>query len=101
ASRTAASTPPLHDALPISRQARFSIDCHISSVGGRSNEWLSPELLRSNPTSSSPTSRCRLSTCRFEPGFSHSSAISRQKCLWGRSEEHTSELQSRENLVCR
>src|SRR5690606_40270011 len=25
----------------------------------------------------------------------------RKKCFWNRSEEHTSELQSRENLVCR
>src|SRR5690606_40603618 len=29
------------------------------------------------------------------------SALEAGQCQWGRSEEHTSELQSRENIVCR
>src|SRR5690606_41804914 len=38
---------------------------------------------------------------RPEERAGHHAALRRGRSVWGRSEEHTSELQSRENLVCR
>src|SRR5690606_41960415 len=76
----------LHDALPISTYARAS-----------ATSCRSPTL---NPSPRSPT--CvympseRLSTQSARPSSAKASSRSAS-----RSEEHTSELQSRENLVCR
>src|SRR5438067_4808918 len=68
-------TLSLHDALPISST--------------------SPTSWRAWSTSAS--SRCYPSTCRRTSGC----AICTQAGWWTRSEEHTSELQSRFDLVCR
>src|SRR2546430_10630076 len=43
---------------------------------------------------------CRLHDRRCFVYFTHTPAR-RMACLWARSEEHTSELQSQSNLVCR
>src|SRR2546430_13116331 len=41
-------------------------------------------------------------TCpKWDPQFAHSTSVRRMKKLRSRSEEHTSELQSQSNLVCR
>src|SRR5690606_40799691 len=69
-------TLSLHDALPIS----------WSRVLATSSRWTSPRIFQPSP-SGLINSVARAGSC--------SSAIS------PRSEEHTSELQSRENLVCR
>src|SRR5690606_41938146 len=69
----------LHDALPISRTRRGP------SITSDSAGTISPAALRSEVRSRS--SRAALSPCSM--------------LLDLRSEEHTSELQSRENLVCR
>src|SRR5690606_42090909 len=78
---------PLHDALPI-----------FQSATTRSAAAHSPAAMRSPEESAS----CCRSTCMF-PAIHllppYSSAICSRS--WIRSEEHTSELQSRENLVCR
>src|SRR5690606_41910247 len=77
------SSPPeihslsLHDALPISRPSPATSSA--SATSGPST--------RSGPT-------CSWLSCRARPPTRHTRAA-------GRSEEHTSELQSRENLVCR
>src|SRR5690606_39412490 len=85
---TAASAPavyslPLHDALPISR---CSAHAAISPNGSRSKGHASSRRARPPPW--------RLSSRGETSRPAHSSIRSR-------SEEHTSELQSRENLVCR
>src|SRR2546427_1982328 len=69
-------TLSLHDALPISRSRRSSA------------RWASRSACASTPRSSSA---CAPST----------SARTRARTSEGRSEEHTSELQSQSNLVCR
>src|SRR5690606_41460211 len=97
-SLTDTATPPthtlsLHDALPISPSP---------PVGDRA------QLRRKSRTPcrapASYRSRCHSRRrnrdgrrCRNAPR----SAGSPIRCRWRRSEEHTSELQSRENLVCR
>src|SRR5690606_40877512 len=81
-------TLSLHDALPISCRAR------PGSRGGRPRRARPSRCGggrargRPPPPSPPPACRCRPASCRRPPGR-------------GRSEEHTSELQSRENLVCR
>src|SRR5690606_40119293 len=75
----------LHDALPICNQSLLSFSTCQSS---RSLRWVSTAC---NSTSSTVPSSSRISSVT-------------RKCFsrfCGRSEEHTSELQSRENLVCR
>src|SRR5690606_41271401 len=74
------STLSLHDALPISRR------CRSTCAGRRSASGAAPGRTRQRRASrgGSPSAALRL-----RPGRSP------------RSEEHTSELQSRENLVCR
>src|SRR5690606_41277557 len=87
---TAAATPAiytlsLHDALPI-----FGGTANSSPSAGGCSTWA--RRLPTWPVRSAPHTRPR-------PAFS-----GRARCYAttsGRSEEHTSELQSRENLVCR
>src|SRR2546430_3064948 len=63
--------------------------------------------LESEPTLTSPSSRTCPSNPRQRRGAGRlSRSRRRQKCprtssTWARSEEHTSELQSQSNLVCR
>src|SRR5206468_10721939 len=95
-SPTLVSTLSLHDALPISGSAgrgRLSVYLKFPSSAVR---WVvfchTPER-----------SLCLLRGVLSEPGFTSGT----QPSLWGlyrlaaRSEEHTSELQSRSDLVCR
>src|SRR5690606_41427427 len=81
-------TLSLHDALPISEPRalgkRLKLPISLPTTGGR------PESPRPSPCrliSSSSLLSC--SSASFSPSWLN------------RSEEHTSELQSRENLVCR
>src|SRR5690606_41317809 len=93
-SLTNACTPefdsiPLHDALPISARWRGSI-CSPAPVRSARPP---PCRLRSHRPCRAPPPRPRGRPCR---------APARPKAARRRrSEEHTSELQSRENLVCR
>src|SRR5690606_39466918 len=87
------SPPPLHDALPI------SMDPHAPRAGdlsGISNASLQGVLRRRAEFDNAEDLFRRL---RAAPTF----ATWTERSLWAyvRSEEHTSELQSRENLVCR
>src|SRR5207244_10584915 len=88
------STPPpytsplsLHDALPISISATFS-SIEASTI---SADAVSPSLLIAAAVSSVLPARPTTST----------EAPSRAKRIALRSEEHTSELQSPDHLVCR
>src|SRR5204863_9937597 len=73
-------TLSLHDALPISATRTCS----------RTSRWSAPGAPRS------PTRGRRTSS------WSGTRELSPARCwAWGRSEEHTSELQSRRDLVCR
>src|SRR5206468_12188652 len=74
----------LHDALPIS--ASTSITPGSPPAGGRSRRCRSCPASYSSTGARSPTSRCRRAPI---PRATR------------RSEEHTSELQSRSDLVCR
>src|SRR5690606_41644457 len=79
-------TLSLHDALPISFQQRQTDQWPAEirdAAAGDSCRWLSAQS--------------RGQFC-VRPGCRGQSAVSPAA---GRSEEHTSELQSRENLVCR
>src|SRR5690606_41921925 len=89
AAATLISTLSLHDALP------------ICPTGSSSRS--SPRPSCSGPTSRAPTG---WSSSRSSPTPSSSLPTGapgdrRAASPWSRSEEHTSELQSRENLVCR
>src|SRR2546430_12949967 len=79
----------LHDALPIStclsRRKRL---LHLSSRGDRGRQ-------ASRAPPQSPDHTVFAERTQFEP------CLSRRKRLLDRSEEHTSELQSQSNLVCR
>src|SRR5690606_39579858 len=81
----------LHDALPIYLEGSFLFlvegDCAVTAANGfRSLDLFCPVLCLP----------ATLLALRGPPGASESDLPARQ-----RSEEHTSELQSRENLVCR
>src|SRR5690606_41674695 len=89
AATTEIYTLPLHDALPISPE----YDCPQATRSGRRSH------ARTRPSSrcwmargSAAAGRCLAHACQCFPPV-HAVAP--------RSEEHTSELQSRENLVCR
>src|SRR5690606_41822640 len=91
-STTEISTLSLHDALPISAFAghRF-FRCPASHVIASTSRWLvgssSAMMSQSCTSSAASATRRRCPPLRLSTG--------------ARSEEHTSELQSRENLVCR
>src|SRR5690606_42147274 len=75
---TEVSAPSLHDALPICSSTASPLDAGRGAATG----------------SSTPTTGCSLPCLHQHP-------IPRSPPPTPRSEEHTSELQSRENLVCR
>src|SRR5215475_11079738 len=78
------------------RRSRRS--CHRPMTGPRRSRRLrncGPRSCRSRRSRRGPSHRCRGPSRRF-PSHDRQSCYSRR-----RSEEHTSELQSRENLVCR
>src|SRR5690606_40721311 len=82
---TAVSTLPLHDALPISTSTRAAA---VRCAAGSSSGSIPPGHGK-RPGSGSKT-----------PASTNLSAPVVRSTI-ARSEEHTSELQSRENLVCR
>src|SRR5690606_42090510 len=89
---TARYTLSLHDALPISRSAAaWAATARSSPAWWPATRWywIRPRICKTAAGSSRPATKhnAREGTCQ------HWSA--------SRSEEHTSELQSRENLVCR
>src|SRR2546430_15782065 len=81
-------TLSLHDALPISQRKR------------RGSVTATPALTQRRcdirPENGIPLSRKRSNTTRAT-----FRSISQRRCVSARSEEHTSELQSQSNLVCR
>src|SRR5690606_41499783 len=84
-------TLSLHDALPISHaeQQQFR---HIAKIESYASPIRSPVLSNFVPDNV---------TFVFESPCLHCLESPRQERIGDRSEEHTSELQSRENLVCR
>src|SRR5690606_41939220 len=94
ASHNASYSLSLHDALPIyNARHGFTSTC----ISGRST----PEKM---PQRKSPLPSLRLWTSRafrFVAAIATISASPTRHFRATRSEEHTSELQSRENLVCR
>src|SRR5690606_41667909 len=96
---TATSTPSLHDALPISAGPRRSFPVSSPAFRVRSAATI---RLPIRPLSLRTEGRQRLlpastDKARSRPRVCGPTAPHPE----GRSEEHTSELQSRENLVCR
>src|SRR5690606_41499921 len=87
-------TLSLHDALPISLNAleRPNLEFAILELALLVRREHRPEL-RSDPFAES--------TSRFEAEDLHATSSRGEPPPTLRSEEHTSELQSRENLVCR
>src|SRR5690606_39455455 len=83
-------TLSLHDALPISKSA---------SAATCTRAFPSWCCGRRRCASAARTS-CRCSSRAWARASTSSPPTSSKRC-WSRSEEHTSELQSRENLVCR
>src|SRR5690606_41579273 len=83
---TATYTLSLHDALPISL-------------------WRHDEIPYQHPRRNRVRKPCEIHLARSDLRYGRPAALHR--LIWwigdriGRSEEHTSELQSRENLVCR
>src|SRR5690606_41761382 len=95
---TAAAAPPistlsLHDALPIWRGLRRGVGSASARLGSRRVSHTDHTESRRGRHRGGPPARRRKRrpSCGVAPG-----AIRLR-----RSEEHTSELQSRENLVCR
>src|SRR5690606_39955666 len=84
----------LHDALPLSRVGWASRPSSPASP----QPWAPPRS--GSPPSSSPSSRTPCERPSPSSPLTPSSTLSPRDSL-GRSEEHTSELQSREKLVCR
>src|SRR5690606_41305184 len=83
---------PLHDALPISPAPSTSARRPSSDPKIFFASSTAAEEIDAAPIPTSVSSRTR------PPTFS---AVWKRRLRIGRSEEHTSELQSRENLVCR
>src|SRR5206468_11821923 len=90
-------TLSLHDALPISRRENVRTSVVAACFDGLPG---SRERLRDarRPVSES-TAKER--SCHFSPAISIRNAACATASSFVRSEEHTSELQSRSDLVCR
>src|SRR5690606_41447234 len=86
------STLSLHDALPISGHAGGTRTCLLPGHRGSSR--------RSRTRRPGSARRSWLLLCPFRTR-SRTRLDPASAWQWTRSEEHTSELQSRENLVCR
>src|SRR5690606_41588537 len=89
AASTEISTLSLHDALPICSACSR---CALSSQQAANS---------SSRRCCAPLRRCLNGAMPSRSWLSLSSSSSSRHCICWRSEEHTSELQSRENLVCR
>src|SRR5690606_41916043 len=99
-SATCASFPSLHDALPIclrsTSYSRWTVSNQSSyRVGTRSFQLLPPCPGRRGTETAYPCS------ARNWPHGFIDAGDPVNPCESSRSEEHTSELQSRENIVCR
>src|SRR5690606_41430260 len=99
AAHPALSPLSLHDALPISGETlgpylhprgRRTLRRHLAAAGVRVVEGPGATVISVAPDAVALADRRRLT-----------SAVTVWTAGFGRSEEHTSELQSRENLVCR
>src|SRR5690606_41040816 len=84
------STRSLHDALPTSHGV--AVDAPFTASLGTVSTWLFAATVMSTDTV--------MSGLRT-PGGAGTESLTSTLPRRGRSEEHTSELQSRENLVCR
>src|SRR5690606_41875330 len=100
-SPTPLCTLALHDALPIC-SGPFSLTGQPNAMGGRETGSLS-NLLPGHREAANPDHRAEVArywgveALPANPGLT---AIDLFDAVHDRSEEHTSELQSRENLVC-
>src|SRR5690606_40866729 len=96
-SPTAPHTPPLHDALPISTYAKTCPQRWRNNSGSAT-----PFIVkRSWSTCTSGKNPARFWQALPGSSFNTSTTPIAISSYTPRSEEHTSELQSRENLVCR
>src|SRR5690606_39571083 len=92
----ASSTLSLHDALPISRRAvKISSAARAAPTRRGSSCVPPPPGITPTDTSGSPSTAVPSATITSQD------RASSKPPPRARSEEHTSELQSRENLVCR
>src|SRR5690606_42007670 len=98
------STPPiytlsLHDALPISLSTFHfplsTLNSQLSTFNSQLSTFNFPLLCNKSSCKRKSTIRILQSSKIFN------FKLSIFNYIWVRSEEHTSELQSRENLVCR
>src|SRR5690606_41741257 len=90
-------TPSLHDALPISNMNREEFyDGYVRSALWSTVDDSHPD--HDPVTGCGPALEARYTAADLDP---EAGALLREQVLAWRSEEHTSELQSRENLVCR
>src|SRR5207302_4992245 len=98
-STTTLHPPSLHDALPISNSTHLDIACRESSCerGGTAEEI---KLIEIRGVGEKDRQREGICACGRSASVLPESN-ERDAFLQCRSEEHTSELQSRENLVCR
>src|SRR5690606_39938203 len=91
---TESYTLSLHDALPICEALR----CHLQRERSVATECFTVPDKNSNENWTISLFRVRYLLCVL---VSSTSSLSSCEQVFYRSEEHTSELQSRENLVCR
>src|SRR5690606_40576236 len=68
---------------------------------GKERQWSAPGWVRTNSGISARKVRPSSRTMRKEPRMVPIGVPRGTQLVYSRSEEHTSELQSRENLVCR
>src|SRR5690606_39532172 len=96
----AAHTLSLHDALPIYSPL---LGAKAPITGASSEKGAPDESPHSSPLLPTPAPKLCRPSHRSQPFFSSSSRpdTCTVRPSTARSEEHTSELQSRENLVCR
>src|SRR5690606_39323839 len=83
----------LHDALPISLRPPLAIDHDVTAASHHSTV-LRPD----SPHDDAPHESPECDGSATDQGWQSEPPL---PVPWPRSEEHTSELQSRENLVCR
>src|SRR5690606_39971073 len=94
-------TPPLHDALPISDRVEAASERRLRIHGRLTLRGVTLPLVLEAVVND--MRRHPMPPFRRTAGFSAVGTLSRSDfgiSAWPRSEEHTSELQSRENLVC-
>src|SRR5690606_41954708 len=97
---TSTCTLSLHDALPISGDQRFQADAQLAELHVELVQFLLDRRVRAAQALHIGSQRLDLLGRLADLGAESFQLLS-GGCLLGRSEEHTSELQSRENLVCR